>query len=786
MMKRLLSALGAGCFLMLAALWLTGATTGVVPVSGGGGGCAIVSMALSNNTFDSGTPNAAVGTVSTTTTGACASPTYAMVSSGSDHASTACNTSSGADFTVTGAAVAANGSPGAGPYNGICISSTIASATGSPFVQAFNITGAAVSCTITGVSISNNTFNSNIANAAVGMLSATTTGTCGAATYAIVSSGTDHSGTTCNAASGTDFTATAGAVAANGSPGAGTYTAICASATIGGATGSPFTQAFTITGAPNTTLTQLQAINSGSTQTNVPFSVGVPFDISTMDGSHHLTASDSTNGTLTCDETNRYSDIGGLNSGTAQVRGTTLSCNLPSWPNGADNITVAIASGAPGSGTDISTSDLTTASFDLTATVVTMNGTTETAQLSTAFANVGFVNITTPAILGKWRSGGGVVTGYVFFMPFKNGGTADPNGLYGLFDVECYKAHTTAVNVSTNPILGCHIDLLTGNGVAELSSPLGASYSLLGYGISFAGGAGGTTTMTNWAATAPTQTLTFTNHKFTATITNASPSFISFPTTIVALSDSSTFFLTTTGALPTGWSTGTPYALTSKSFNGTTGTITGALTFGGANINASSAGSGVHTIWPEIIGTVTASAPLWTSDSVGTVISDGTFYGVITNVSSSTIADVSIYRPLPGLSTLTSGNYRLLPINHYYASRVRFSGDWVNTATAAPLRVQNGNLYLGNAWDNSAHTGGPAPYLVSAKAMPNYNIIADPGVTAFASYLTNCPSTVSIWAMLGNARYQIRGLILVLTGPLPSATGGGTIEGQACGGLGAQ
>ena len=566
-------------------------------------------------------------------------------------------------------------------------------------------------------------------------------------------------------------------------------------------------------------LPALQAINSGSTQTNVPFSIGVPLDISMLDSSHHITASDSTNGALTCDETNRTSDIGGRNSGTPQVRMTTLSCNLPSWPNGADNITLAIASGAPGSGTDISTSDLTTANFDLTATVVTQAGTTETAQISTAFSNVGFVNITTPAVLGKWRGGGGVDTGYIVFAPYKNGGTADPNGLYGLFDVECYKAHTSAVNVSTNPILGCHVDLLNGNGVAELASPLGQSYNLLAYGISFAGGSGGATSCTNWASSAPTQTLTFSNISYTATITaplggitltgdthsgnnvidnlSADPTSLGLPGTFIqnvagdlpantgvisvtsttitlsqnatashasnrlidpatvtwtspgggiTLADQQPFFLTNSGgALPSPLAAGTVY---SERFKGGSETTLIAPVVNGVPINTTTAGSGTHTIWPTTLGAVVASAPLWTSDSVGTVISDGTFYATISNVQDSTHADVNVWRPLPGLSTLSSGGYHLLPINHPYGSRVHFTCDWTNTGTAAPLRVQNGNLYLGNAWNNGTLTGGPGPYFASSHAVLNYNIIADPGLSAIDN---NCLPSGNISCSGGGA-----------------------------------
>ena len=492
-------------------------------------------------------------------------------------------------------------------------------------------------------------------------------------------------------------------------------------------------------------LVQMQAINSGSTQTNVPFSIGVPFDVSVMDSSHHIVATDSTNGALACDETNRYSDIGGRNSGTPQVRGTTLSCVMPTWPAGTNNITLTVAAGASSSGTDISIADIAATSYDMTATVLTALGTTETASPLSALCTgaapcgAGWTNASTPAVLGKWRSGGGIVTNYIVYVPFKSGGgTVDPLGLYALFDVSCYKAATVAVS-GGNPVLSCHTDLLTGNSFAQHTNPLATSDNLLAYGISFSG----QTSCTNWASSAPTQTLTFTNISFPVTISITNPAFLDITATAnnEVLADNHIFFLTTTGSLPSHFAINTPYSLTGKDLNTPNHELlTASATIGGTSISTlGDTQSGSHTIWPMVTGTVTASSALWTSNSIGTVVSDGTFYGVITNVTSSTVADVSIWRPKPGLSTLTSGNYHLLPINHPYGARVHFACDWMAGSNPAPLRTQNGNLYLGNAWNGGAFTGGPGPYIRSTRLIPNYNLDVDPGLSAVASTTPACP-----------------------------------------------
>src|SRR5579863_5318996 len=104
----------------------------------------------------------------------------------------------------------------------------------------------------------------------------------------------------------------------------------------------------TSSSSPPSSITNMVAIErSGSTQTNVPYSIGVTFDVGDIDSSHHVVATDGISGNpITCDENNRYSDIGGTNSGTAAVRGTTLSCVIPSLTSSTtDTIALSVASG---------------------------------------------------------------------------------------------------------------------------------------------------------------------------------------------------------------------------------------------------------------------------------------------------------------------------------------------------------------------------------------------------------------------------------------------------------
>ncbi len=87
----------------------------------------------------------------------------------------------------------------------------------------------------------------------VGTMSASLSGSCAASAWSITSTGSDHSSTACNAASGTDFQAVSTNFELNTTLPAATYADICYTNTISGATGSPYTQAVTITGIPAVT-----------------------------------------------------------------------------------------------------------------------------------------------------------------------------------------------------------------------------------------------------------------------------------------------------------------------------------------------------------------------------------------------------------------------------------------------------------------------------------------------------------------------------------------------------
>lgn len=126
---------------------------------------------------------------------------------------------------------------------------------------------------------------------------------------------------------------------------------------------------------------------------------------------------------------------------------------------------------------------------------------------------------------------------------------------------------------------------------------------------------------------------------------------------------------------------------------------------------------------------VTASAALWTSNSPGNLITDGTGLGVISAIlnvgpiTSATTANIGIMKPFASTS-LTPGSYKIYPISHPYMARYRFACGWTPSGSPGALRVQNGNLYLGSPWNPSTLTGGPFAYLVSARALLNYSLTA--------------------------------------------------------------
>lgn len=381
---------------------------------------------------------------------------------------------------------------------------------------------------------------------------------------------------------------------------------------------------------PDVFLTNATLVNPvASTQTNVPFTVPVPVAASTLDSSHSIKVVDQdTSLAISCQEDNRASDI-------TTLRFTTISCIDPSMTASEQkSLKVYVTSGAPAGGTDIAISDITSAftaaSYDLPVTLTNINGVSGTwsASLATALAsgNSGWVNKSTNTVLGKWRNGGGLATEYIVFAPVFKSGTADPQ-IYVTYDVLCWKALRTAVNVSTNPILGCRIDAALGNAYVQVSSPVDDYYGL---SVGTSG--------------------------VVASYPNSQPS---------------------------------------------------------ANLTLGAVG-------PAGSVNVTASSSIFTLNSVGQVIANGTGVAVINGYTSGTQVTANVYTAFSSTS-LTSGAWTLYGINQPYASRMKFRGTY---GSGAQPQADAGQVYLGSAWNNGTLTGGPGTYLIKTGLLNNYNFTA--------------------------------------------------------------
>ena len=114
--------------------------------------CTLDSVSLSGtHHFPGGsTSGTVIGTMSASTTGSCASPTWSIMSSGNDHASTTCNVASGTDFQAVGTTLELNTTLAAGSYTAICYKATIAGATPGTYTQAVDITGDAAAAPVKG------------------------------------------------------------------------------------------------------------------------------------------------------------------------------------------------------------------------------------------------------------------------------------------------------------------------------------------------------------------------------------------------------------------------------------------------------------------------------------------------------------------------------------------------------------------------------------------------------------------------------------------------------------
>ncbi len=88
--------------------------------------------------------------------------------------------------------------------------------------------------------------------------------------------------------------------------------------------------------------------------------------------------------------------------------------------------------------------------------------------------NSGWVNATTPTVLGKTMTGGGIVTGYKLYVPFTKSGTPDAQ-LHAIFNLEAFKGARSAVG-GGNPILSIDTDVSIENAFAQTVSPVDDFY----------------------------------------------------------------------------------------------------------------------------------------------------------------------------------------------------------------------------------------------------------------------------------------------------------------------
>lgn len=629
-------------------------------ISPTGVGCTITAVNTSGTGFTANTLHAVVGTVSSTTTGTCGSDSFSI--SGTDAASfqfsgTTLETSTAAGTTLN-----------PGTYS-IVLTDTISGAAGSPFAappgSGFAGTLTASGGTVTLVSITPSTFSTGPGpfTGTVGTITVNTTGGAFSGTLAKDTASTcAGSPSADNALFSLSTTASPSNVTTT-SRANGTYH-VCVSATQVAATGSPLYQALTITISSVTNLTNMVMVETQSlSETNVPFTIGVPLAPSVLDASHHIVATSGVNGALTCQEDNRASDL------TPSVRMTTLSCINPSLGSGVtDTIALTVAAGAPASGPDISVANLqaantasSTKDFNSKVTIVDASGNTFVASPLDALnsGNSGWVNTTTATVMGKWRTGGGVVTGYVLYAPLKNGGT--PHAFLSVkWDMECYKPSTGAVSGTTlgsgNPVINCKTTASLQSGIIQNSSGAIAGgdqwYSLA------VGSTGTPTACANFPTLSPTYDLALT-----------------------AGIDGATANTQNRYSIATA-STGTPFTINN-------------------------------------IGSLV-------SDNTGYGIIAGQFTANQTTPSypTTTQLNLGVIKPFAG-TTLTHGSYKIFGVNHPYGLRYRVNCNWVPSGNAQNVDLKNGNLYLGNAWAGSPGTNiGPWDYVNSTLMALNYQAAA--------------------------------------------------------------
>jgi len=259
---------------------------------------------------------------------------------------------------------------------------------------------------------------------------------------------------------------------------------------------------------------------SGSNQTNVPIQIYVPFSAATdpitgLPGAYTFLSTDAlklydADGVtqIECQEDNACSDM------TPDIRGKTLHAILPLiTASTTRTLTIKkVANTSPTAGTDTTAAEILATGFSCPIDItVDYTGTVYRADAATGLAAGAWSNKNAAANLGTWfdnTGGGGYVTQYFVYCPFKDGGgtgsvTTDNIGCF--FTVTAYKAQRGAVSVG-NPILGIKVQWWTECGWIGVTPYDSVRDHYFDLTVTC-----GTNTST-WAGSAPARTLTIANN----------------------------------------------------------------------------------------------------------------------------------------------------------------------------------------------------------------------------------------------------------------------------------
>lgn len=215
----------------------------------------ITSVGLSGNIFGAGqTSGTVIGTASTVMNQSPPfSGSYSIVSSGTDHSSTACTSTNSTNFQINASTgvLALNTTLGAGTYPGVCIAATQTSppVTNSPYIQAFTITGNPQAFNY--VQLSGTSYTPNTANAVVGTVSVLMSPTTPASTAALTIGGANTGGFQLVGSGCSNISTGTCTLEANsaGTTGVGPYSDVNIIATQSSISNSPLTYAPTLTGS---------------------------------------------------------------------------------------------------------------------------------------------------------------------------------------------------------------------------------------------------------------------------------------------------------------------------------------------------------------------------------------------------------------------------------------------------------------------------------------------------------------------------------------------------------